>query len=210
MASLKKSEISAVLFLDLQKAFDTVCHSILLKKLFHYGIRGLPHQLFTSYLSNRQQYTVVNGTKSDIAQVLWGVPQGSVLGPLLFILYINDLPKCSELTSWLFADDTSLAKSSKSFHVLQQEMNREIDKVQNWLLANKLSVHYGSKTQYILFIPPSKVKERPSNFTLNMGCHEIEQTSFYKYLGVLIDENLSWRPQIDKICSRLSSVCGAF
>ena len=174
MASLKKSEITAVLFLDLQKAFDTVCHNILLKKLFHYGVRGLPHLLFSSYLSNRQQYTVVNGMKSDIAEVLWGVPQGSVLGPLLFILYINDLPKCSDLASWLFADDTSLAKSSMSFSVLQEEMNREINKVQNWLLANKLSVHYRSKTQYILFIPPSKAKDKPPNFTLNMGGHEIQ------------------------------------
>ena len=97
------------------------------------------------------QFSVIDGVKSDMSEVLWGVPQGSVLEPLLFILYINDLPKSSEMASWLFTDNTALAKTSKSFKTLQKEMNIEIDKVQNWLLANKLSVHYGSKTQFILF-----------------------------------------------------------
>ena len=87
-------------------------------------------------------------------------------------------------------------------------MNFEIEKVQDWLLANKLSVHYAKKTQYILFIPPSKSKVNTDCFSITMGGNPIEQTSTYKYLGILIDEKLSWKPQIDKMCSKLSSVCG--
>ncbi len=208
LANLDKRKISAVLFLDLQKAFDTVSHDILLTKLFHYGVRGAPLNLLTSYLTDRKQFTVVDGVKSDLESVLWGVPQGSVLGPLLFILYINDLPKSCKIDSWLFADDTALAESSETFSELNSKMNAEINKVHDWLIANKLSVHYAKKTQFILFIPKAKSKEKPDNFLLKMGEHIIEQTTSYKYLGVLIDENLNWTPQIDKMCAKLSSVCG--
>ena len=142
---------------------------IRLKKLFHYGVRGLLHQLLKSYLSDRQQYSIVGGMKSDLSAILWEVPQGSVLGPLLFILFMNDLPKSSDMNSWLFADNTGLTRSSASFSDLQDQMNREVGKVKDWLLANKLSVHYAKKTQYILFIPPAKVKEKPANFTLSVG-----------------------------------------
>ena len=102
------------------------------------------------------------------------------------------------MSSWLLADDTALGVSSENFDDLQLRMNREIDKVQNWLYANKLSVHYAKKTQYILFIPPGKVKNKPHNFSVEMGGNIIEQTESYKYLGVLIDEKLSWKPQIEK------------
>ena len=183
-------------------------HKILLQKLFHYGVRGLPLKLLESYLTNRQQYTVVDGTKSDLAPVLWGVPQGSVLGPILFILFINDLPNSSALNSWLFADDTALAQSSNSIADLKNRFNLEIQKVQDWLLVNKLSVHYSKKTQFILFIPPSRAKEDNSCFSLTMGGHSIEQTATYKYLGIIIDEKLNWKPQIDTMFTKLTTVCG--
>ena len=208
LGSLDKQKISAVLFLDLQKAFDTVSHDILLHKLKHYGVRGLPHQLLSSYLTNRQQYTSLNGVKSDLEFVRWGVPQGSVLGPLLFLLFINDLSNSTNMNSWFYADDTALAASSTSFKDLEVKFNQEVNKVQDWLLANKLSAHYGRKTQYILFIPRSKAKDEPVNFMLHMGGHIIEQTSTYKYLGIFIDEKLNWEPQIEKMCAKLASVCG--
>ena len=208
MENLNKQEISAVLFLDLQKAFDSVNHNILLKKLSHYGVRGIPLDLMTSYLSNRRQYTTVGGMKSDLDFVLWGVPQGSVLGPLLFILFINDLPKSSDMNTWLFADDSAMGLSSTSFGDLEVRFNYEVNKTQEWLLANKLSVHYTKKTKYILFIPPHKVKDKPPDFMLKMSGKIIAQTDKYKYLGLLFDEKLDWKPQIDKLCSKLSSVCG--
>ena len=183
-------------------------HQILLEKLNHYGIRSTCHDLLTSYLSNRKQFTSINGIRSQLNLIKWGVPQGSVLGPLLFILFINDLPKSSNLNGWLFADDTALATSAPTFSELQMQMNREVYKVQNWLLCNKLSVHYAQKTQFILFIPKAKAKEKPKEFNILMGGNIIEQTSTYKYLGVIIDENLNWVPQITKMCSKLSSVCG--
>ena len=142
----------------------------------------------SSYLYQRKQYTAIEGAKSDFGFIHWGVPQGSVLGPLLFLLFINDLPKCCDMSSWLFADDTALGVSSDNFDDLQLRMNREIDKVQNWLYANKLSVHYAKKTQYILFIPPGKAKNKPDNFSIEMGGNVVEQTESYKYLGVLIDD----------------------
>ena len=151
MNNIEKKEVTAVLFLDLQKAFDTVSHGILLKKLQHYGVRGNIHKLLSSYLSGRKQFTKIQDSASDLASVIWGVPQGSVLGPLLFLIYINDLPNASELCSWLFADDTALALSAKTISELKSRFNCEVNKVQEWLLANGLSVHYVDKTQYMLF-----------------------------------------------------------
>ena len=206
--NLVNKKITAVLFLDLKKAFDSVSHPILLSKLSHYGIRGAPHALLASYLSDRRQYTSVDGFKSNLDFIRWGVPQGSVLGPLLFLLFINDLPNSCNLNSWLFADDTALAESSDNFQDLQCHMNREIQKLQKWLQANLLSVHYVKKTQYILFIPRGKEKDKPPDFEIKMGENIIEETATYKYLGVIIDNRLSWKPQIDKMCAKMSSVCG--
>ena len=172
--NLSKRKITAVLFLDLKKAFDTVSHSILLKKLHHYGVRGAAHTLLTSYLSDRKQYTTINGINSTLDNILWGVPQGSVLGPLLFLLYINDLPKSNDMDSWLFADDTAQGVSSDNFSNLQLLLNQGVAKLQDWLLANQLSVHYAKKTQYILFIPPRSKKSKPDDFVVKMGGHIIE------------------------------------
>ena len=168
MNSMENQEITAVLFLDLQKAFDTVQHDILLKKLHHYGIRGIAYKLMSSYLSGRKQYTKIQKDASDFASILWGVPQGSVLGPLLFLIYINDLPNASsELSSWLFADDTALAMSSKNFQELEIRFNREVNKVQDWLLANGLSVHYVDKTQYMLIHRLNSQKSNVRKFQTN-------------------------------------------
>ena len=205
--SLDKRKLTAVLFLDLKKAFDTVSHSILLKKLQHYGVRGLPFDLLSSYLSGRQQYTTVDGSHSNLEYIKWGVPQGSVLGPLFFLLFINDLPNSTQMDSWLFADDTSLGATANDYNELQTVFNDEIQKVQNWLFANQLSVHYAKKTQFILFIPKGKPK-KPEDFVVKMGGNIIEQTPTYKYLGVLFDEKLNWVPHIDKMCAKLASISG--
>ena len=208
LSNMDKKETTAVLFLDLKKAFDTVNHEILLQKLEYYGIRGVAHQLISSYLLNRVQYTVVDNYESDLASILWGVPQGSVLGPLLFLIYINDLPNSCDMSTWLFADDTALAVSSKHHKVLEEKLNIEANSVQNWLLANKLSIHYVKKTQYMLFTPNNKNNHNLNGFKLYMAENYIERTNAYKYLGVIIDEKLDWKPQISQLCQKLASVCG--
>ena len=130
------------MFLDLAKAFDTVDHNILLSKLAKYGIRGLPHQLLKSYLTNRKQYTVVNGKQSSERSITCGVPQGSTLGPLLFIIYMNDLPQASNFCTRLFADDTSLTVSNSNIKQLKKDANTEVKKINDWMCLNKLSINY--------------------------------------------------------------------
>ena len=142
--------ISCILFLDLKKAFDSVSHDILLKKLEYYGVRGIALDLFRSYLTNRKQTTRLGDCVSVFDLIEWGVPQGSVLGPLLFLIFINDIPLASELLTWLFADDTVLVESASSLSQLQLKMNQQVQKVQTWLLANKLSVHYVEKASTCL------------------------------------------------------------
>ena len=133
------------IYLDLQKAFDTVNHEILLDKLRYYGIRGNPLKWFESYLSNRKQYTKVNGVTSSSKIVECGVPQGSVLGPLLFLIYINDIPKAFKTAvPKLFADDTNIFIFHKSKESLFQIANTEPESLENWLLANKLSHSIGT------------------------------------------------------------------
>ena len=208
--NLDNKRIMAVLFLDLQKAFDTVNHDILLQKLYHYGVRGNAYLLLKSYLANRKQRTKVKNVMSDLAFVLWGVPQGSVLGPLLFLIFINDLPGASDLNSWLFADDTAVAVSSDNFRDLEVRFNCEVNKIHDWLLANQLSVHYSDKTQYML-IHRTNLKdgtELSMNFELYMGDQKIERTDNYKYLGIMVDDKLNWKLQINTLCTKLSSVCG--
>ena len=127
--SLENGEFVVVVYLDFYKAFDTVEHEILLSKLSHYGIRGNCLNWFQSYLSNRKQFVTYNGVSSPVNRITCGVPQGSILGPLLFLLYINDLGNiCSSTTSILFADDTSIFKMGNNLKEMEDELNSEFSK----------------------------------------------------------------------------------
>ena len=149
--SLDNKTFGCGIFLDLQKAFDTVNHQILLDKLEHYGIRGTALTWFKAYLSNRSQYVSVNGYSSNQLNVTCGVPQGSVLGPLLFLIYINDLPNSSsKLSFYLFADDTNIYFESHSLSILQKVVNKELRNVRKWLDANKLALNI-DKTNCVIF-----------------------------------------------------------
>ena len=140
--SLENGEYVIGVFLDFSKAFDTVDHDILLRKLHHYGIRGNALRWFENYLKNRKQFVTYNGVSSDTKLITCGVPQGSILGPLLFFIYIDDLSLvCDRLLSILFADDTNMFMSSKDVHSLQTVINQELTLVSKWLKGNKLSLN---------------------------------------------------------------------
>ena len=144
-------------FIDFQKAFDTVNYSILINKLEHYGIRGVGSDWFRSYLSDRKQYVSVNGKGSEHKSVTHGVPQGSVSGPLLFLIYINDLPSVSKVVSfYVFADDTNIYFKSSDIVHLQKVMNRELRKVREWQDANHLALNI-DKTNFVIFHSPQKI-----------------------------------------------------
>ena len=138
----------------------------------------------------------------------WGVPQGSVLGPLLFLIFINDIPGASNLGTWLFADDTALVLAADSLDQLQISMNYQVQKVQEWLLCNKLSVHYVKKSQYMLVNKNNSLRVEDINFKLFMGNHEIERTTTYRYLGLIVDEKFCWAEHINEVCTKLSQVAG--
>ena len=137
--ALDDGNIGYGVFVDLQKAFDTVDHHILLAKLSHYGIRGVSNDWFKSYLSNRSQYVSINGYDSGLAAINCGVPQGSVLGPLLFLLYINNLNQAIKF--YHFADDTNLLCLGNSIKKLNKLVNADLKRLVNWLNANKISLN---------------------------------------------------------------------
>ena len=204
--SIDEGKLSCGIFIDLQKAFDTVDHLILLEKLNHYGIRGLTNNWFKSYLCQRQQYVSISGINSDLMSIAHGVPQGSVLGPLLFLLYINDLPNAIPHSNIIpFADDTGFLHSHDNFIDLVSEMNNDLNKLRIWLNANKISLNL-TKTVAILFKDPQKNVNH--NITLMLGDQPLPLSSSTKYLGVIIDEHLNFHAHIDYISTKLSRANG--
>jgi len=202
------SEYSIGVFIDLKKAFDTVDFSILLSKLEHYGFRQVANIWFQNYLTNRFQYVSIGETNSSLLPIYCGVPQGSVLGPLLFLLYINDLPQCSDFCKLLFADDTTLQLSNTDPTRLFHDANSQLDNVSDWFKANLLTLNI-KKTKFILFSPPDKEYSNASD-GLYIDDVEIdrigqnESTKSFKFVGFHLDECLSWEFHIKNIVKSLS------
>ena len=207
-STLDNKRLGCGIFIDLQKAFDTVNHRILLSKLEHYGIRGCALEWFRSYLPDRKQYVSVNGSNPNFLSFTCGVPQGSVLGPLLFLIYINDLPNASKkLTFYLFADDTNIYYESKDLFNLIKIVNKELRLVKKWLDANKLSLSI-DKTNYIIF--HSSSVNVPSGSDIKIGKKHIKRVKFVKFLGLLLDEHLSWKYHLSELSKKLARTCGMF
>ena len=169
------------------------------------GIRGTPLKLFSSYISNRQQMVCCNGQSSKLCKLQKGVPQGSILGPILFLICINDITRASSTMNFtLFADDTNLLMANENINILHHSLTKELDCVVKWLTCNRLTLNI-QKICYIFFqshslnnsIPPLCINNQP-----------ITEVSHTKFLGVHIDRNLNWKHHISSVCDKLSKLCG--
>ena len=200
----KKHHVS--LMIDLKKAFDTVNHNILLKKLQLYGIRGIGLDWIRDYLTNRRSYVALGKDSSGTKVTNIGIPQGSVIGPILFIIYINDLPKTSDyLRATLFADDTTLSFSHADFNTIKTTLNTELSNVEKWTTANRLTINV-NKTEMLLFsnlpVPPdynNQIAFTNEILTFKSSC---------KFLGVLLDDKLNFSDHINYVISKISRTTG--
>ena len=201
------------IFIDLEKAFDTVNHKILVDKLNQYGLRGNVNKLIESYLSNRKQYVSIKGFDSNIQDVDCGVPQGSSLGPLLFLIYINDFRLCLDnLDSGHFADDTYLLYGGKKLKTIETIVNTELKNVSKWLRLNKLSLNAG-KTEVIFFrhtrhLLNNILNTNLHNISIKLNGKKLKMVDSVKYLGIHIDKNLSWDSHIQQLTKKLSRANG--
>ena len=204
--NIHETKYSGLIFLDIQIAFDTVDHDILIAKLEHYGIRGIAKNLFESYLQNRQQFVALDD-ESRLYTTNWGVPQGSTLGPLLFLIYINDLINCTSVTPRLLADDNCLCFSLPKPENLQEIINSDLKIVSEWITANKLHIN-AQKSSALIISPKSNDKASYQNLTILFDGFTINLSKSVKYLGVQIDDNLTFKTQINFLYSKLSRTLG--
>ena len=205
--NIDKGMVTCSIFLDLSKAFDTVNLTILVGKLAQYGVSGKELEWFKSYLFGRKQVVSIDGNHSEMRDVTIGVPQGSILGPLLFLVYMNDLPntptKCSVN---MFADDTQIDHAAKSPSNLQNTINADLQRVNQFLIENRLSLNV-KKTNYMLIGTKERLKKF-SNLQIAIGDNKIDRVDSAKYLGVEVDENLNWITHAEKTASKIASKIG--
>ncbi len=196
------------IFCDLSKAFDVINHKILLEKMYRYGIRGNVLKWFESYLSNRDQYVDFDGQLSPRRFLKCGVPQGSILGPLLFLIYVNDIQYATSGTIFSFADDTTLTFSNSKINELYAKANEGLCNIYQWFCANKLKLN-ANKTKYTLIRPVYRTVDF-DNLTLHIGGTPVKRIGddqpekSIKFLGLVLDEHLRWRHHIDYINKKIA------
>ena len=202
--SLEDGHFTCGIYLDLKKAFDTVDHSILMRKLEKYGFAGSSLHIMQSFLTNRHQCVEYNGTRSSLKPINIGVPQGSVLGPLLFLIYINDFPNISKNMKFLlFADDTVIFLKSDTIQELQHIIDKETVYICNWLRMNKLTLNT-QKTLYQLY----SNRNNSVDLKIKLNGAEIKQVETVKYLGVYVDSSLKWSAHLNHLSLTLSRNIG--
>ena len=190
--NISENMFTALTMLDLKKAFDIVSHDILLLKLCNYGIRGIVNNYYFFYLKDRYQFLSCDNIVSDKLPITYGVPQGSVLGPLLFLLYINDLNNCTSTPPTLFADDTCILLADHDSNNLHAKISFKINNINKWMISNKLTLNL-SKSNLII-IPPKKLL--PEKYILSLDFSQITLCKTVKYLGVSIDDSLNFDAHI--------------
>ena len=207
---IKAKKHTLGIFIDLSKAFDTLDHGILTSKLNNYGIQGNALKLIKSYLADRKQFVNVLDENSDTLPILYGVPQGSVLGPLLFILYINDISNIGHLCKIvLFADDTNIFVTGSTIEKVYENANSILSTISRYMESNLL--HINTKKCCYMIFSPRKRKEvgiNPSEHQLSVNGKIIKKVTETKYLGVILDEKLSWKPHLAQLNKKLKSACG--
>ena len=200
------NEHTVGVFLDLSKAFDTVDHEILISKLEHYGIRGLALDWIKNYLFNRMQYVQYNGICSLFNRIKCSVPQGSILCPLLFLIYINDIYNATDIGEFiLFADDTNLFYSHDNLPSLMGLINSESCELSEWFQSNNLSINT-TKSNYLTFKP--RQKRQKFDLKLKINNNDINKVKEVCFLGVMLDENLSWKAHISHVAHKISKSIG--
>ena len=215
LMNVNSGELTSVVFLDIKKAFDTIDHGVLLQKLAYYGIKDNSLKLIESYLKDRLQCCSVNGELSSIEGIVCGVPQGSILGPLLFILYMNDLPEyVPDVDITMFADDTSFAKGFKNVNEIQEHLVPAFSKICKWLSINKLNLNT-DKTVFMIIGTPNSINKldkepgsTPYMIVTTDNCR-IRRVKLVKSLGLIVDDTLTWLNHIEYITGKVKRGIGA-
>ena len=203
--SIENKNFTLGIFIDFSRAFDTVNHSIMLEKLHHYGIRGNVIELLTSYLSDRYQYVSYGGLDSCLLKITCGLPQGSVLGPLLFIIFINDLVNVSDLAKFvLFADDLNLFLQNKDRDLLYKNANKVLTKIYDYCCSNRLIINFDK----CCFMEFGKGKQAVNDKVIGILNYQFKEVDKCKFLGVIINSDLSWNDHIANVVTQVSKSCG--
>ena len=204
LKNINNNEITGVLMVDFAKAFDVIDHSLLLRKLHMYGLSNDTLQFMSSFLCDRNQLVSITDSKSTLLPMKYGVPQGSVLGPLLFSIYINDLPLILSALCQLFADDTTLHTSHSKLEKISFTLQKNVNELINWAELNHMCLH-PQKTKCMIITTRQKRQNFSSGLPpLYINGKLIEEVESHKLLGVIIDNNLSWSNHVTMICNNVS------